>query len=77
MGLNSARGLVVDQVVPASPASEAGIRPGDVIKEVNHKPVVSSAELQSALRSSGDQPSLLLLDRKGTDFFVALAPSRG
>jgi serine protease Do len=77
MGLGNARGVVVNQVTPASPASEAGIRPGDVIKEVNHKPVVSAAELQTALSSAGDRPSLLLLSRDGTDVFVALAPRRG
>jgi serine protease Do len=77
LGLGSTRGLMVEQVTPASPASEAGIQPGDVIKEVNRKPVVSAAELQNALRGAGDQPSLLLLNRKGADFFVALAPRRG
>jgi serine protease Do len=77
MGLGNATGLVVNQVTPASPASEAGIRPGDVIKEVNHKPVASAAELQTALSSAGDRPSLLLLTRDGTDLFVALAPRRG
>jgi serine protease Do len=77
MGLQGAGGLVVDQVAPASPASEAGIRPGDVIKEVNNRPVQSAAELQSALNGSGDQPALMLLTRKGADFYVALAPKRG
>jgi serine protease Do len=77
MGLGSARGLVVNQVTPASPASEAGIRPGDVIKEVNRKPVASAAELQAALNGAGDRPSLLLLSRDGADLFVALAPRRG
>jgi Do/DeqQ family serine protease len=77
MGLGGTKGLVVERVAPASPASEAGIQPGDVIKEVNHKPVMSAGELQSALGSSGDRPSLLLLNRRGTDLFVALAPRRG
>jgi Do/DeqQ family serine protease len=76
-GLGNARGLVVNQVTPAGPASEAGIRPGDVIKEVNHKPVASATELQAALNAAGDRPALLLLSRDGTDLFVALAPRRG
>lgn len=77
MGLGGARGLVVEQVAPASPASEAGIRPGDVIKEVNHRSVASAAELQNALNGAGNQPALLLLSRHGADFFVALASRRG
>ncbi len=77
MGIHDIRGLVVDQVEPASPASEAGLRPGDVIKEVNHKSVSSRADLQSALGAATNGPALLLLDRQGTAFFVALAPRRG
>jgi len=77
MGLSNTKGLVVDQVSPTSPASEAGIRAGDVIKEVNHKPVQSAAELQNALKGAGNEPALMLLSRQGSDYFVALAPSRG
>ena len=77
MGLGSTRGLVVNQVTPASPAAEAGIQPGDVIKEVNSKPVASVADLQAALSGTGERPSLLLLSRKGADLFVALTPRRG
>jgi serine protease Do len=77
MGLHDTKGLVVDQVEPTSPASEAGIQAGDVIKEVNRKPVLSAADLQNAIKGAGNEPALLLLSRQGSDFFVALAPSRG
>jgi serine protease Do len=77
MGLHETKGLVVDQVEPTSPASEAGIQAGDVIKEVNRKPVLSAADLQNAIKGAGNGPALLLLSRQGSDFFVALAPSRG
>lgn len=77
MGLRDTRGLVVERVEPMSPAGEAGIRAGDVIKEVNRQPTLSNADLQKALGSTGDQPALLLLSRQGSDFFVALAPRRG
>ena len=70
-------GLVVRAVAPASPASEAGIRAGDVIREVNRKPADSVATLQNALRAAGSRPTLLLVSREGADFFVALAAARG
>jgi serine protease Do len=77
LGLRGSSGLVVREVAPASPASEAGIRSGDVIRQVNRRPVDSVAALQNALRATGDQPTLMLLNRAGADFFVALAPKRG
>ena len=77
LGLRGSSGLVVREVAPASPASEAGIRPGDVIRQVNRRPVDSVAALQNALKATGDQPTLMLLNRGGADFFVALAPGRG
>ncbi len=75
-GLRSG-GLTVRAVEPASPASEAGIRVGDVIREVNRGPADSVATLQNALRAAGSRPVLLLVTRQGADFFVALAPPRG
>jgi Do/DeqQ family serine protease len=70
----STKGVVVDQVDPAGPAARAGIREGDVIREVNRKPVGSVDELQQAVRDSGDRPSLLLVERDGSTVFVAVAP---
>jgi serine protease Do len=75
MKLKDQSGLVVDKVAPMSPASDAGIQPGDVIKEVNHKPVTSVSGLQDVLRASTNKrPALVLLSRKGSNLFVALAP---
>jgi serine protease Do len=73
LGLKSARGLVVNNVAPGSPASDAGVRPGDVIEQVNRKPVSSVSELQDALKASGERPALLLLNRQGSSLYVALA----
>jgi len=40
------RGVVVTTVSADSPADKAGIRPGDVITEINHRAVVSRQELR-------------------------------
>jgi len=40
------RGVVVTTIAPDSPAEKAGVRPGDVIVEINHHPVVSRQELR-------------------------------
>jgi S1-C subfamily serine protease len=74
LGLARAQGVVVEDVAPGSPASEAGVRAGDVIEQVNNKPVAGVSELQEALKSSGERPALVLLNREGASLFVALAP---
>jgi serine protease Do len=74
LGLKNARGLLVNDVVPGSPAFDAGVRRGDVIEQVNRRPVTSVSELQSALGASGDRPALVLLNRQGNGLYVALAP---
>lgn len=76
LGVRAGRGLVVEEVAPASVASEAGIRSGDVILEVNHKPVNSLSQFQDAVKADSDRPALLLLNRQGNDLYVAL-PRRG
>jgi serine protease Do len=67
------QGAVVAGVQPGSPASEAGLTEGDVIQEVNRKPVRNVQELRQALSSAGkDQPVLLLINRGGNTTFVVV-----
>jgi serine protease Do len=65
-------GVVVSQVDPSSAAGEAGLQRGDVIQEVNHKPVNSTDEYESAIRAAGSQPVLLLVNRGGITTYVAI-----
>ncbi len=67
------QGAVVAGVQPGSPASEAGLTEGDVIQEVNRKPVHNVQELRQALSSAGkNQPILLLINRGGSTTYVAI-----
>jgi len=43
------RGAVITKVEPGSPAQKAGLRPGDVIEEVDGQPIRSLASLQEVL----------------------------
>ena len=72
LGVESGKGLLVAEVDPAGPAAAAGIRPGDVIEEVNRKPVTDAAGLRAAAKSSGDRPALVLVNRKGASLFLAM-----
>jgi serine protease Do len=69
------QGLVVTDVTSGSPADDAGIQPGDVVVKVNREKVSTLKDFQDALSSAEKgSPDLLLLNRGGNTFFVALRP---
>jgi serine protease Do len=68
-------GVVVSQVDPSSAAASAGILEGDVIQEVNRKPVTSVSEFTQAMHSAKGQPVLLRVVRDGRGFYAAIDPS--
>ena len=53
LGLDENQGLVVTDVDGSGPAAEAGISRGDVIIEINRKPVNSVADARRPLRTRG------------------------
>jgi len=73
----NAHGLVVEEVNPDSRAADAGIRPGDVIEQVNRQPVQGVDDLRAAIRRSADKPVLLLINRQGSEVFVTVRPANG
>ncbi len=54
-------GVAVEQVRPASPAEDAGLANGDVIMEVNRKPVESSQQFRDELQKTPSGQDVLLL----------------
>ena len=69
-------GVVVSAVDPGSAAGAAGIAVGDVIQEVDRKPVRSVNDYQRVIAAAPNQPVLLLINRKGTTHYVLLQPQR-
>jgi serine protease Do len=66
-------GVLVKGVKSGSIAEDAGLRPGDVVLEVNRKPVASVADFKRAVTGSKGQKTLLLLVRRGeSTLFLAL-----
>ena len=66
------RGVLVTDVDPSGIAADSGIQEGDVIEKVDGKPVATGGELKSALDRKDGKPSLLVVNRKGTDIFLTL-----
>jgi Do/DeqQ family serine protease len=65
-------GLVVTGVDPGGRAADAGLREGDVIRQVNGKPVRSAGELRGAVGDGGGRPALLLVQRGESTFFTTI-----
>ncbi len=71
-------GAVVDNVVPGSPADNAGIQRGDIIVSVNRKPVHSASDVKQALSSvPKGQDALVLVWSQGGNTFRVLHPNQG
>ena len=66
------RGVVVLQVEPETPASEAGLKPGDVILEINKRPVKSAEEAVRLTESQTDKTTLLRVWSGGTTRFLVV-----
>jgi len=67
---------VIEQVQPGSSADDSGLRPGDVILQVNRKDVQSASDVKDALASvpKGQDALLLIWSNGGSSFRVLHAP---
>jgi len=73
LGVPPGQGIAVARVSPGSPADEAGIRPGDVILEVNRRPVKARDEFETVLQQqSGESSLLFLVRRRDSTRFIAM-----
>ena len=68
------KGVVVAQVPDGSPASDAGLQRGDVIQQVNRKPVSSVDDYERLIREAGKQSLVLLVNRGGSTTFIVVQP---
>ena len=69
---SSVHGAIVNDVVPGSPADNAGIGRGDIIMEVDRKPMKSASDVAQALSSvpKGQDALVLVWSNGGSTFRV-------
>src|SRR5260221_14320869 len=81
--MNKAEGALISLVEPDAPGAKAGLRTGDVITELDGKPVTDAGQLQMTVgqKRPGDTIHLLVVrDSKSTSVaekFEALGGGRG
>ena len=64
-------GVLIAGIQPGSPGDDAGLRQGDIIKEVDHQPVGNLSDFSNIVEDSdGDQLLLLIKRRQGTLYVV-------
>jgi len=68
-------GLVVENVVPGSPAEKAGLRQDDVLVAVNGEPISDVAALQKVVAESQDKPIEFKLFRLAKEVTVKVTPA--
>jgi len=67
-------GVVVTDIDPSSAAADAGLQRGDIIQEVNRKPVHNIEQYNQAVGGADNQSVLLLVNRGGTTHYVVVSP---
>lgn len=73
MGLDA--GVLIVQVVPRSPAAEAGLRPGDTVFQIDGKVVEDPSEVQQMVEAAGAGRSLsFAVNRNGQNLSITVKP---
>jgi serine protease Do len=70
------KGAVVTQVEPGSAAAEAGLKPGDVIEDINHHPVNSAEDAVKLTENTKTKRTLLRVWEKGGSRYIVVDESK-
>ena len=65
---------VVAQVQPGSPAAVAGIEAGDVLREIDGKPVNSFEDIRDLVSPAPGRPLSVVIDRNGEEIRLTVTP---
>jgi serine protease Do len=74
LGLQPYEGVLVSGVLPRSAASQAGLRAGDVVTEVNRRKVKDIAAVKGALQRGAGTAVLIRVQRGDVQQYVTLEP---
>ena len=73
--LKNPTGVVVTRVEASSPAEAAGVQRGDVIVEIDKKPVKSLEDFEKLTAAAAGKQVLMRVQREGSALYIAMAPA--
>lgn len=73
LNLKDKKGVIVTDVQPGSPAQNADVRSGDIIREVNRKPIKNINDFKEATKTANIKEGLvMLIKRENVTFYTVL-----
>jgi len=74
-GLSEDEGILITQVEPGSPADDAGVKRGDIVKEIDRKPVKTMSQYLKALGKRKTGENILYLIKRGRNsIWIVIKP---
>jgi len=72
LNLKDRRGVIVTDIQPGSPAENADLRPGDIIAEINKKPVRNAADFKELMKKASLKDGIVMLVKRENVTFYAV-----
>ena len=73
LNLKDTSGVIATDITPGSPAGDADIRSGDIIKEIGRKPIHNKADFKAAIKNANIKEGIvILIKRENTTFYTVV-----
>lgn len=73
LGVSGSEGFAITNVKSGSPADKAGLKPGDVVTQINGREIAEEGDAEKALKEGGrNNSSVFLVKRAGTPMFIVV-----
>ena len=73
LNLKDRNGVIATDVAPGSPAGDANIRSGDIIKEIGRKPIRNEADFKAAMKNANIKEGIVILvKRENATFYTVV-----